>query len=101
MKSGTEPDFPRTGENRAPSPISISQLRWRCRRGMKELDVLLVRWLERRYGGVSSAEQLVFQRFLELPDPDIARYLWGREQPADAQLRALVADILAVPAAPG
>ncbi len=28
-----------------------ARLRWRCRRGMKELDILLVRWIERRLGG--------------------------------------------------
>jgi antitoxin CptB len=77
------------------------QVRWRCRRGMKELDVLLGRWLDTHYATVSSAEQSVFQRFLELPDPDVARYLLGREQPPDAELRALVASILAVrPSAP-
>ncbi|NBX45380.1 MAG: succinate dehydrogenase assembly factor 2, partial [Gammaproteobacteria bacterium] len=25
----------------------LNRLRWRCRRGMKELDVLLERWLAR------------------------------------------------------
>jgi succinate dehydrogenase flavin-adding protein (antitoxin of CptAB toxin-antitoxin module) len=63
---------------------------------MKELDLLLARWLDTQYAAVSSVEQAVFRRFLELPDPDIARYLLGREQPSDVELRALVAAILAV-----
>jgi antitoxin CptB len=94
--SGALPDYP---DNRGASPISsaeLAKLRWRCRRGMKELDVLLGRWLEARYSQVSSAEQAVFQSLLELPDPQVARYLLGREQPADAPLRALVAAILTV-----
>jgi antitoxin CptB len=81
-------------EGRAASPLA--RLRWRCRRGMKELDLLLERWLETRYLGVSSAEQAAFRQFLELPDPDIARYLLGHEQPAEAERRTLVAAIRGV-----
>jgi succinate dehydrogenase flavin-adding protein (antitoxin of CptAB toxin-antitoxin module) len=63
---------------------------------MKELDLLLARWLDARHALVSSAEQAAFRRFLELPDPDLARYLLGRELPPDAELRALVTAILAI-----
>jgi succinate dehydrogenase flavin-adding protein (antitoxin of CptAB toxin-antitoxin module) len=64
---------------------------------MKELDVLLSRWLEQGYGSVSSAEQASFRRLLELPETDLARYLLGNERPADTGLRAVVAAVLSVP----
>jgi len=52
-----------------------SRLRWRCRRGMRELDVLLVRYLDRRYAGATRAEQLAFEALLDLPDVEILALL--------------------------
>jgi len=57
-------------------------LRWRCRRGMKELDFLLLRYLE-RHEPATSDERAAFAEFLELPDPDIARYLLAGDVPTD------------------
>jgi succinate dehydrogenase flavin-adding protein (antitoxin of CptAB toxin-antitoxin module) len=65
---------------------------------MKELDVLLGRWVEARYALASGAEQALFQQFIELPDPEMARYLLGRVTPADPALRELVAGVLGIPA---
>jgi antitoxin CptB len=55
----------------------VARLRWRCRRGMRELDVLLERYLAERYPGTGAGEQLLFTQFLELPDPDVAALLLG------------------------
>jgi antitoxin CptB len=73
-------------------------LRWRCRRGMKELDLALEHWLERRYPEASIGERAQFARFLELPDPVIAGYLLGGEAPPDHELAALVAELAAAAA---
>lgn len=77
------------------TPQTLGRLRWRCRRGMKELDVLLVRWLERRYVAVDDPTRAVFERLLELPDPDLNAWFLGRARPADPDFAALVDDILA------
>ena len=69
------------------------QLLWRSRRGMKELDLILRGWLERRYPGASSEERTLFAQFLELPDPEIAGYLLGQASPQDPALAALVAQL--------
>lgn len=79
---------------------NLGRLRWRCRRGMKELDVLLVRWLERRYAGADAATRAVFERLLELPDPDLNAWFLGRARPAEPDVAALVDDILATARAP-
>ena len=63
--------------------VEIRKLEWRCRRGMKELDLLLLRYLRERHPQAASAERAAFVEFLELPDPDIARYLIGGDVPAD------------------
>lgn len=73
----------------------MRRLRWRCRRGMKELDVLLERFACEQLPHVSSAERAVFAELLELPDPQLAAYLLGNVAPADASLAQLVRRIAA------
>ncbi len=63
----------------------ISRLRWRCRRGMRELDVLLQRYLDQRYASAAEEEQQAFEALLELPDPELFAYVVKREQPSDPQ----------------
>ena len=78
--------------------VDRGRLRWRCRRGMKELDVMLVRWLDGPGRGASSAETAHFERLLGLPDPELAGYLLRGEPPEDPHLAALVAAIRRLPA---
>jgi antitoxin CptB len=70
----------------APHP---GQLLWRCRRGMKELDVLLERYA-RRLGSCADAERRTFARLLDLTDTSLAAYLLGYEHPSDPELAGLV-----------
>jgi antitoxin CptB len=70
--------------------VSDGRLRWRCRRGMKELDVLLERWLE-RHRGLATAEDLQrFETLLELQDPELARYLLAGQAHPDPGLQGLI-----------
>ncbi|MGC4027622.1 MAG: succinate dehydrogenase assembly factor 2 [Steroidobacteraceae bacterium] len=66
------------------------RLAWRCRRGMKELDLLLGGWLERHWMQAAPEEKAAFEHFLDLPDPLIAAYLLGRDVPEEPDLRSLV-----------
>jgi len=68
----------------------LSKLKWRCRRGMKELDLLLNRYLDEHYSDSSSAEQSQFQALLELPDMDLYDYVLGRKRPDDPALLTLI-----------
>ncbi len=61
---------------------------------MKELDILLVRYVRERLPAASSDERVVFAEFLELPDPDIARYLLAGDVPADPRHAALCRSLL-------
>jgi antitoxin CptB len=67
----------------------LGQLIWRCRRGMKELDVLLDRFARERYERLSSDEQRAFARLLDLPDPDLADYFFGHATPDEPELARL------------
>ena len=61
--------------------VSRGYLQWRCRRGMKELDVMLVRFLEQNFEQMDARQRANFNRFLDEPDTRIWQWLLGREQP--------------------
>jgi antitoxin CptB len=65
----------------AVDPQELGKLRWRCRRGMKELDVLLSRYVEERFCDASNAEQDLFRQLLETQDPLLYAYCLGSERP--------------------
>jgi antitoxin CptB len=67
-----------------------SRLAWRCRRGVKELDLLLMGWLSRDFESATAEQRERFAALLELPDPELARYLLGAELPGQAALAAAV-----------
>jgi antitoxin CptB len=70
-------------------PGDPGRLLWRCRRGMKELDVILERFARQGLTRASAAERRAFERLLGLPDPLLAGYFLGEERPADPELRLL------------
>lgn len=53
----------------------LSKLRWQCRRGMRELDILLERYMQNVYADASRDEKSAFQQLLTLSDPELAGYL--------------------------
>ncbi|MBX3704052.1 MAG: succinate dehydrogenase assembly factor 2 [Steroidobacteraceae bacterium] len=61
---------------------------------MKELDVLLGRWLDRRWHRAAEPLRDDFARLLEQPDPELAAWLLHGARPADAALASVVDDIL-------
>jgi antitoxin CptB len=67
-----------------------AKLRWQCRRGMLELDILLISFLDNHYDTLSSTEQEVFARLLTEPDPDIYLWLMGKEIPMDPAFQVLI-----------
>lgn len=69
------------------------QLLWRCRRGTKELDVLLERYVKTGYAAASASEKRAFSRILDLPDPLLTDYLLGHVTPEDPEVVSLIARI--------
>lgn len=55
--------------------MSDARLRWQCRRGMRELDELLGRYLEQHYPDAPEEEKAAFRELLMLPDPELAAYI--------------------------
>ena len=72
---------------------SIDRLRWRCRRGMRELDIVLERFLDLRYHQLAEADQLRFAELLDQADQDIMAWLLGTSQPGDPGCLKLIDEI--------
>lgn len=68
----------------------VAHLKWHCRRGMRELDLLLVTYCEQFYATAGKAEQQTFIDLLELQDDLIYDYLFGEKPPDTVAMAALV-----------
>jgi antitoxin CptB len=75
-------------------PWELGRLRWRCRRGMRELDELLARYVNECFCGASNSEQQLFQELLETQDTVLHAYCLGAERPP-ARFAALIERITA------
>lgn len=53
----------------------LARLKWQCRRGTKELDFLLNRYLETRYWVADQGEKDLFVELLGLEDDQLVRIL--------------------------
>jgi antitoxin CptB len=69
------------------------RLLWRCRRGMKELDVILERFAREGLPRASPVEHAAFERFLGLADPEIAACLLADGRLEDPVMQALAVRI--------
>ena len=77
----------------APADFNMARLRWRCRRGMRELDVMLTRYLDQVWATASPTERDAFLQLVDLQDPDLFGYLVGRTTPTEESQRAIIACI--------
>jgi len=73
----------------------VARLRWRCRRGMRELDALLLAFVETSSARLTDADIATLERVLELPDPVLHAYLLGRDEPDDAATAEIIKRIRA------
>jgi antitoxin CptB len=78
--------------------VELKRIRWRCRRGMRELDQLMLRYLDQRWQNAPTAERNVFLQLLDCEDDKLWAWFMGRETPKDAQLETIVNLITALPA---
>ena len=67
-----------------------SRLRWQCRRGMRELDELLGRFMADGYETLDSREREHLVHLLEYPDQLLLSWFMGRAVPADGDIARLV-----------
>ncbi len=66
------------------------KLRWSCRRGMLELDIMLTRFLENAYLKSSTKDQELFEKLLACEDQDLFEWLTGKKIPVDSEIQDIV-----------
>ena len=75
----------------------VRRLRWRCRRGMRELDQLLLRYLDGRWPAADDSERKQFLRLLDCEDDKLWQWFMGREPAPVQELHDLVQRIVDLP----
>lgn len=75
-------------------PETLRRLRWRCRRGLLELDVWLDRFASKGLRQLTESQCELFERLLQEADADLLAWLQGR-QPVPAAYEQMIADIRA------
>lgn len=73
-----------------PEEREVQRLRWQCRRGMLELDLLLNHFLDHGYGDLDQDAREAFERLLGMQDQILQDWLIGRAVPADTEMAALI-----------
>jgi antitoxin CptB len=74
----------------AADSATLNRLAWQCRRGMRELDELLGRFLVQRYAALDEGGRQTFSTLLTYPDAVLLELLMGRMAPADGDIARLV-----------
>lgn len=69
---------------------SWARLRWRCRRGMLENDIVLTRYLDAVAGEIGEQDLIALDRLLDMHDNELWDLLSGRKEPDDEMLQSLV-----------
>jgi len=72
------------------SESEYKRIYWASRRGMLELDLILVPFFEQCFKDLSEADQQTYIRLLEEEDTDLFAWFLGRGEPDDAELAVIV-----------
>ncbi len=70
--------------------VDFKRLYWHSRRGMLELDLILIPFLKQHYAGLPEDDQLRYRELLKSEDQDMFKWFLGRELPEDKELRKIV-----------
>ena len=72
-----------------------AKLYWACRRGMLELDLLLLPFLDQCYDYLNDEEKSIFIQMLTLEDPILYQWFIARLEPENLGMRTMVEKIIA------
>lgn len=68
----------------------IARIRWKCRRGTLELDLLLQRFLADRFESLTHAEKTTFEAMLDEADPVLQSWLMKQAIPESSDFQHMV-----------
>ena len=67
-------------------PAFLQRIRWRARRGLLELDIVLGRFIEAHYATLDENEKVVFEALLDMPDNPLWDMIAGRTEPGTQEV---------------
>ncbi len=67
-----------------------SRLLWRCRRGIREMDIILTEFLEQSYDALADEDKKAFVQLLDEPDLDILNWIMGKGEPDNIALKNII-----------
>jgi antitoxin CptB len=73
---------------------TMSRLRWRCRRGLLENDLLIERFFARHHAALTETQAKGLQVLMDLPDHDLLDLLLARKEPDGELARSDVVEVL-------
>lgn len=68
----------------------LDRTRWRCRRGMLELDIVLLEFVDKHYMRLNKSELQQFDTLLNLSDNDLWDMITARKEAEDIKLRPVL-----------
>ncbi|MEM5497045.1 succinate dehydrogenase assembly factor 2 [Paraglaciecola mesophila] len=71
-----------------------ARLKWACRRGMLELDVIFMPFVEEGFNDLSEADKVIFESLLTCDDPDLYAWLMGHQACNNPDYKRLIDHIL-------
>ena len=70
-----------------------SRILWRCRRGIKEMDIVLQDFIKNSYDELNNENKSAFSKLLEEQDLDILNWVLGKDKPEDKTLIEIIKKI--------
>lgn len=75
-------------------PRHIKRLQWQCRRGIKEVEVLLLPFFTKHYPNLNPTDQQLFERLLACHDVELFEWVTGRSKPEDKEIMRIIDVVL-------
>ena len=70
-----------------------SRILWRCRRGIKEMDIVLQDFIKDSYDELNNENKSAFSKLLDEQDLDILNWILGKDKPEDTELIEIIKKI--------
>ena len=67
-----------------------ARLLWRCRRGIKEMDIILQEFINASYDQLNDEDKNAFSKLLDEQDLDILNWIMGKDKPVNDQLANII-----------
>ena len=68
----------------------MNRVRWSCRRGMLELDLVLTGFLDKHYPKLTKSQVKMFTKLLEYPDTELLDMIMARTEPAENTMKSVL-----------